>query len=404
MILADASTWPLLVTALAALSASYLLVAIAGVLAFSRQGRAAPDAPDLVPITVLKPICGHDAQLLDNLRSFCRQDYPAYQVVFGVHDADDPAVPVIEQVIAEHPERDLVLVVDGRVTGANPKVSNLANMVREAKHDIIAIADADIRIERHYLKKLAMAFHDPEVGAATSLYSGSATGGLPSKLGAMFVNDWFLPSALVSNAFRELTFCFGATMAVRRDILRRIGGLQALAPYLADDYMLGRLVSERGAKVRLIPVLVENVIHEASLKGLFLHELRWARTMKSVEPLGYGMAFVTDALPIAILCCALLTAMTGSLAYPAAGLALVLALRVLLHYVVLSALRLNQPATPWLIPLRDCLTFWVRLASFAGQKVSWRGQELSVRAGSRLELDPERNADDEVAVSKPPVL
>lgn len=399
----DASTWPLLATLLVAVSASYLVVAIAGVLAFSRQCRAAPDAAAPIPITVLKPICGRDAQLLDNLRSFCDQDYPTYQVVFGVHDEDDPAVPVIRQVIAEHRERDLVLVIDGRVIGANPKVSNLVNMIREAKHDIIAIADADIRIDRHYLKKLAMTFDDPEVGAATSLYAGCAAGGLPSKLGAMFVNDWFLPSALVSNAFQELTFCFGATMAVRRETLRKIGGIQALAPYLADDYMLGQLVSARGDKVRLIPALVENVIHEADMRSLFLHELRWARTMRSVQPVGYGMAFVTDAVPIAILCGALLVAMTGSYAYPLAGLALVTALRILLHSVVRSSLRLRQPGTPWLIPLRDCLTFYVRLASFLGQRVSWRGRDLSVTARSRLEPETERSTD-EVAVSKPPVL
>lgn len=402
--------WLLAVLALGALSALYLIAALGSLAAFKRCCAAAtasarPAAE--IPITVLKPVCGLDAELMANLRSFCDQDYGAVQIVFGLRDADDPARQVVERLIADFPQRDLALVVDGRARGANHKASNLANMMRAAKHEVLLISDADVRVRRDFLRSVAACFADPRVGAASALYAGvgagGSAGGLPSQLGAMFVNDWFLPSVLVSCASQEIDYCLGATMAVRRELLERIGGFEALEPYLADDYMLGKLVRAQGAEVRLLPTLVETVVHEPTFRDLLLHELRWARTIRSVQPVGYALSFVTDALPIAVLLGLLVYAVTGSLAYPAAGIAVVLGLRLLLHYAVRASLGLRQPAMPWLLPLRDCLTFAVRAASFAGQRVSWRGRELSVASGSRLSLRSDES-HDEVAVSKPPVV
>lgn len=420
--------WLLAVAALGAPSALYLVAALCSVISFARRGTASGTGPGVgpgigpgvgprverrlgtgigaapeIPITVLKPVCGLDAELMANLRSFCDQDYGAFQIVFGLRDADDPARRVVERLIADYPERDLVLVVDGRARGANHKASNLANMMRAAKHELLLVADADVRIGRRFLETVAACFADPRVGAASAPYAGVAAGGLPSQLGAMFVNDWFLPSVLVSGAAQDMDYCLGAAMAVRRDLLERIGGFEALEPYLADDFMLGQLIRAEGAEVRLLPSLVETVVHEPSIRALLVHELRWARTIRSVQPVGYALSFVTDALPIAVLLGLLVYALTGSLAYPAAGIALVLVLRLLLHYAVRASLGLRQPAMPWLVPLRDTLTFAVRAASFAGQSVSWRGRELSVAAGSRLSLRSDES-HDEVAVPKPPVV
>ncbi|MEL0112890.1 MAG: glycosyltransferase, partial [Rickettsiales bacterium] len=215
--------------ALAGLSFSYVGLCIVALLCFRRRLHAEPDRSFRPSVTVLKPVCGDEPELLENLRTFCVQEYPTYQVIFGVRDADDPAIPSIERLIAEHPETDIALVVDDRIYGRNLKVSNLINMFEKARHDIIVVADSDMRVGRGYLAAVAGTFTDPRVGAATCLYSGAGGANLASRLGAMFINDWFLPSALIPTMFGELKFCFGATMAVRRAALKEIGGFEALA-------------------------------------------------------------------------------------------------------------------------------------------------------------------------------
>ena len=370
---------------LVVLSSSYLAVACIGVFRFKTKLNAPAPAQDWVPVTVLKPLCGLEAGLAENLRSFCVQDYETYQVVFGVRDAADPAVAIVNRLIAEFPERDISLVVNDRLIGTNYKVSNLANMFEKASHDVIVIADSDMRVGSDYLKAVALPFRRNEVGAATCLYSGSAQPGLPSKLGAMFINDWFLPSALIPTMFRELKFCFGATMAIRRDALENFGSFEALANILADDYMLGNLVAKQGYKIELIPYVVENVVDEPNLKALFLHEVRWARTIRSVQPGGYALSAVTEALPVAGLASVLLFFAGASplaVAAPLAGMAL---LRGGLHGLVHGAVRHKGVYAPWLIPLRDAVSLAVRVSSYFGSRVHWREQVMMVQSNSRLQ-------------------
>lgn len=377
--------------ALAASVPSLIYIAVAIVRVGAFRTRLQDTAPNrhLPAMTVLKPICGLDPGLRDNLRSFCDQDYPTYQVLFGVRDRHDPAIPVIEDVIAEFPERDVKLVVDDRIVGNNYKVGNLTNMYRWAKHDIIVVADSDIRVGRSYLRTIAGPLQDQNVGAVTCLYTGSTVrgGGVLSVLSAMYVNDWFLPSALVSlTGGQDLRYGFGATIAVRREAVEAIGGFSALARYLADDYMLGRLVSEHGYKVRLAPYLVETVIREQSLKALFLRELRWARTIRSLQPFGFAFSFVTDVLPVSMLAAGLLYLSTGQGLWATLLVVLMLVLRLQLHYRVRRVSRIRHAATPWLIPLRDLLTFAVRLISFTGRTVHWRQRQFLVRADGELEI------------------
>lgn len=370
---------------LLALSVAYAVLAIACVLVFRRRVRAATVvAVEQPPVTILKPLCGLEDGLADNLRSFCRQDYGRFQVVFGVRDADDPAIAVAEAIIAEFPDRDISLVVNGRTIGRNLKVSNLANMFPSARHDILVIADSDMRVREDYLKAVVAPFVRNEVGAATCLYSGSGRDGLASRLGAMFINDWFLPSALIPATLGKLAFCFGATMAVRRDVLEAIGGFEALAGFLADDYKLGRLVAERRCSIELVPYIVENVIAEESLASLFNHEIRWARTIRSVQPYGYFLSAVTEVLTIALLAAISVYVATGSAALSAGPVLGGLALRLGLHYAVGATVGGRGVRAPWLVPMRDFLSFAVRVASYGSNTVLWRKQMLTVRPNSRI--------------------
>ena len=367
------------------LPAAYLITAIFGVWQFRRIHERAPRHVAAGPgVTVLKPLCGDEVELLENLRSFCDQDYPDFQVIFGLSSDKDPAILKVKQLMGEFQEHDISLVVDERVHGSNLKISNILNMLDHAKHDILVIADSDMRVERDYLQIVAATFDDPCVSAATCLYSGSARGGLPSTLGAMFINDWFFPSALIPALRDKLTYCFGATMAARRGAIENIGGFGALANILADDYMLGNFVHRQGQKVALAPYLVRNIVHEPSMRALFLHEVRWARTIKNVKPLSYALSTITEGLFLSVAAAVLLSFGGVSGWLIALPIIIVALLRLALHLGVSETIKGQGERTPWLIPLRDLLSLGVRISSYFGTTVHWREQVLTVRANSTL--------------------
>jgi ceramide glucosyltransferase len=356
---------------------AYAAFAVGRVRVFARQRVQPVGGP---PVTVLKPLRGAEPELYENLRSFCEQDYAEFQVVFGVRDAQDPAIAVVEQVMRDLPGRDLTLIVNDRVVGTNLKVSNLANMYGAAKHDLLVIADSDMRVDRRYLGTVVGPLLDPSVGVVTCLYAGRSVGGRWAAVGAMFINDWFLPAVLVARAFRSSPYCFGATMAVRRDALDAIGGLTTLACYLADDYMLGVLLSRRGLRVVLSPYLVETIVCERGARALFSHELRWARTIRTLQPLGHAMSFLTYSLVLSV--AYLLVSSWGALGLTIAGGAL--ALRFYVHYAVRTSLALREPARPWLVPLRDAFSAAVWAASFWGRTVQWRARRFTVASDGRI--------------------
>jgi len=343
------------------------------------------------PATILKPLYGPEPGLYDNLRSFCDQDYPAYQVVFGLRSEADPAAAVVRQLIADLPGRDLALVIDGHVAGRNLKASNLHNMMRAAKHELLIVSDSDMRVGRDYLANVVGPFDDSRVGAVTCLYRGTPVGGLASALGAMFINEWFLPSVLVALTFEKLRYCFGATMAVRRRLLDEIGGFGALAAYLADDHMLGKLVAAQGYKVHLSPYVVENIVSEPDLSGLFRHELRWARTVRTVRPGGYALSFVMYAVPLAILAAVVNEMTAGWHRVAVASLLVGLLPRIFLHYRMRAAYYPASRARPWLVPVRDLFCFVVWATSFVGRAVRWRDQDLRVQPDGVLAPEKVRN-------------
>jgi ceramide glucosyltransferase len=376
----------IIVLSLFVFSIGYMIMAIGRVLVFRHKTRQPAPQSNNLSVTVLKPICGTEYELAENLRSFCRQDYGDHQVIFGVRDNTDLAIPVIKAVIKEFSDRDISLVVDDQIIGSNYKISNLANMAKIAKHDIFVISDSDMRVSKDYLQRVVAPFANNKVGASTCLYSGTPAKGLASRLGAMFVNDWFLPSALIPTMFGKLKFCFGATMAVRRNVLESFGGFPALADYLADDYMLGKFVVEQGYDVALVPYVVENVILEEDLKGLFFHETRWARTIRSVQPGGYAASITTEILPLSIFAAFGAFTMGATAPMSLVPIAIALGMRTILHYAVCRGLTNGKSCGAWLIPVRDMLSFAVRIYSFCGTKVLWREREFVVLADNRLKV------------------
>lgn len=336
-------------------------------------------ATDFQPaVTVLKPVYGLDPEMLDNLRSFCRQDYPEYQIIFGVHDEKDLAIPLIKKVIKEFKKIDISYIVNSKIHGANHKVSNLINMYPTAKYDYLLVADSDMRVPSDYLSSVMPAFSSPEVGAVTCLYTGTAVGKIASSLNAMFINSWFLPSVLISKLIEPIKYCLGATMIVRRDLLEKIGGFKALSNYLADDYMLGKLVSDLGYKVHLSHLIVENIVEEASLKDLVSHELRWARTLRRVEPIGYAFTFLTDTIIISLIAALTIYLNTGLIEWALMPILIVMVARVFLHYRTAKISGSNNAGSILLIPLRDLLSFCIRVLSFTGNSIQWRNNSFNV--------------------------
>ena len=334
------------------------------------------------PVTILKPLCGEDSGLEANLRSFCRQDHPVFQIVFGVRDEEDAAIPVVRRLMAEFPAADLTLVVDPRRRGRNLKIANLHNMLAAARHDLLVLADSDMRVGPDYLATICAPLADPAVGLVTCLYRGIPAGSVWSRLACLHVNHGFLPQAAVAEAIGAGAGCFGASIALRRATLAEIGGLAAIEDALADDYALGAAVRRLGGRIELSSQLVDNVIDEPSFAALFRHELRWARTIRLVAPAGFLGSAVTQPLVIAAL-----ATLLGALPLAAPAM---LALALLCRGATVAATdrALGLPRSPLhLLPFRDLLSFAVFVASFFARRVEWRDRTFRVGPGGELTLD-----------------
>lgn len=338
-----------------------------------RSGHAAHPQP----VTVLKPLHGAEPRLYENLHTFCLQTHPDYQLVFGIREADDPAIAVVQRLREAFPQRSIALAVDQRVYGANFKVSNLMNMLPHAQHDWLVLADADISVPADYLTRVTAPLADPGVGIVTCLYHGIPGPSFWSRLGRLFIDDWFAPSVRLSHAFGSTRFAFGSTIALRRDTLLTIGGFEALRDTLADDFWLGELTRRAGLRTVLSEVVVGTDVGESKLKELWSHELRWLRTIRSIAPAGFAMTFVCFTSPLLLL---------GLCLAPGPAAAALTALgggaRVLLHFL---QRRSSDRTFAWhevlLIPLRDTLLLMEWAAALAGWQVRWRGQVMHARGG-----------------------
>jgi ceramide glucosyltransferase len=362
----------------ATLGCVYALVAVYAVRRFVASAPIAP-VTNFPAVTILKPLHGAEPNLAANLTRFCEQDYPSpVQIVFGVSHRADPAIAIVRELVAAFPDRDLKLVINARTHGSNRKVSNLINMAAEASHDVLIISDSDITVDADYLKRVVTSLQQPGIGVVTSLYHGVAARGVWAKLAAAAIDYHFLPSVLVGVMFRLAAPCFGSTIAIRKETLAGIGGLEAVADQLADDYALGAAVRRSGLDIAIPAYSVGHECAQQSAAQLIRHELRWARTIRSVDPLGYAGTVITHALPLALLGVALGGMTPLAVLVPAALLC-----RAALQAELDRAFRLRK-GFYWLGPLRDLVSFAVFVASFFGRDVEWRGHRYGVQADNTL--------------------
>jgi ceramide glucosyltransferase len=366
--------------AVAVAGCAYALFAVFAAREFAGRKRdTAPALANASAVSVLKPLHGLEPNLYANLAQFCAQDYPGpVQIVFGVADAADPAIAVVRELIAAFPGRDLALVVTARRFGTNHKVSNLINMLGEARHDVLVVSDSDIIVTPDYLKNVTAVLAQPGIGLVTCCYRGIGASGAWARLAAAAIDYHFLPSVLVGLKLGLAEPCFGSTIAIRKSTLSMIGGFEAVTDQLADDYALGALVRRAGLVVAVPPMIVAHDCTQKSALDLLRQELRWARTIRAVDPLGFAGLAITHAVPFG-----LIGLLLGG-ATPAALIAVAaLICRLVLQIALDRAFALRDDFY-WMGPVRDILSFLVFVLSFIGRGVEWRGHRYGAQADNTL--------------------
>ena len=382
-----------LVLLLALAGCAYGLVAAALAGRFVR--RPAPVLTGAAPsVTILKPLCGMEPNLYENLETFCRQTYPgAVQIVFGVQNAADPAIPVVHRLVKAYPALRLDLVVDARQHGSNRKVSNLVNMSAEIAHDVVVLADSDMVVKPDYLARVVAELSQPGVNGVTCLYHGvPAHRGIWAHLSALAIDVQFLPNVVMGTALGLAKPCFGSTIAFTAQALAEIGGFIAFRDDLADDYAIGEALRAGGGIVAIPTFTIGHTCVDTDLSGLWSHELRWNRTIRNVDPAGYAGSLVTHAFPLALI---------GALIPGAGGTGLAVAAFALACRIVLCV-RLERAfglaSHPyWLLPIRDILSFMNFTWSFVSGAVTWKGHDYRVVADGTL--IPERSLGHDAGAS-----
>ncbi len=333
------------------------------------------------PISILKPICGVDSKTYWNLASFCQQDYPEYQIIFGVQDRHDPSLVVVKQIIADFPQLDIQFVISDRVLGTNRKVSNLANAVVKAKHEILVLADSDVRVRSNYLQQVVQPLSQPQVGVVTCLYRSLSPDWL-TKLENLNIPVEFHPGVLVSTQLEGIQFAMGQTIVIRQTVLEEIGGFAAIADYLADDFQLGYLPVQAGYQVVLSDHIVEHVVAASSFAESLHRQMRWMLVIRVSRPWGYvGLIFTYGTVTSLLFMLA-----TAGSALGWAVLGLVWGLRLFMGWFI-GVKHLNDPIAKqlfWLLPLRDSLSFVLWCCGFIGNTIEWRGHQFKLTKEGKL--------------------
>jgi len=365
-----------------AANAYYLLSIVAGFRFFSRPSLL-EDGHSL-PVTIMVPLYGADFEAYENYARFCLQDYPHYQIVFGVRDSRDSSTPIVEKLIADFSDRDIALVISDSTIGQNLKVSNLQNMLARVKHEQIVIVDSDIRVGRDYLRKVLAPLSDPRVGLVTCLYRAAETPDFAAKLEAVGITAEFTAGVLMARMLEGVKFALGSTMATTRTRLEAIGGFHALADYLADDFMLGNLIERDGYEVRLSQHVVETAMQPSGFAGMMRHQMRWARSTRISRPMGYLGLILTYGTALALLNLAVDRASTFSLILLASTLVvrLMMGWVIGVHWLGDRVLKKNF----WLVPVRDLLSFFIWCLSWVGKRVEWRGRLFEVARDGKMIL------------------
>ncbi|HXR33491.1 MAG TPA: bacteriohopanetetrol glucosamine biosynthesis glycosyltransferase HpnI [Verrucomicrobiae bacterium] len=380
------SIWRLLILLLALAPLGYYLAGILAAFRFFARARA-KQLPDFTPpVSVLKPVHGIDFASYENFGSFCRQDYPDYEILFCVNELSDPAVAIIEKVIADFPERSIRILFGAAPIGSNRKINNLVLLARGARHEILLQSDGDVRVGPNYLHEVVAPFRDPAVGVVSCLYRGIAQNNLWAQLEAVGAASDFIAGALVAGWKEGVTFALGASVATTKSWLVKIGGYESLANLLADDYEIGNRVYKVGGRVLLSREPVWTMYPAQTARGFWEHQVRWARTIRLVRPASFLGLLLTHGLPLALLAAAVAPAAWIGAVYLLGYLVLRLAMAWVVGVWGLQDAVLRRKL--WLVPLRDLLHFAVWLAAFASHRIKWGGLEFELRDGQMIETQP----------------
>jgi len=349
-----------------------------------RLSEPPPQESQLPPVSILKPLKGVDSEIWESFCSHCEQNYPEFQLIFGVSDPADPAIEVVGKLQAKYPNLPIELIVCDRVLGTNIKVSNLAQMLPAARHELLLVNDSDIRVPPDYLRKVITPLTDASVGLVTCVYRGvaspTARPTLGSRLEALGISTDFVPGVLSARFLeRGLHFGLGSTLAFRRRDLEAIGGFDALLDYLADDYELGRRIASTGKKVELSAATVVTFLPAYTLREFFRHQLRWSRTIRDARRWGYAGLLFTFGLPWVLV--TLLAARGSEWAW--ALLTMTVAARLAVGFgsaiIVLNDQQFFRSI--FFLPLRDLIAPLVWAASFVGNRIHWRGDVFELKDG-----------------------
>ncbi len=342
------------------------------------------------PVSLLKPVRGVDFGSWENLVSFCRQDYPEYEILFAVNDDADPAVPLIRRLIVEIPERSIRLFIGAEPLGANRKVNKLARLAAEARHEILVISDGDVRVGPQYLREVVAPFEDEKIGAVTCFYRGITEKNLGAEMEAIGASSDFFAGVLMAAWLEGISFALGASITTTKTWVARIGGFASIANMHSDDYELGNRIAKAGGRVLLSRESVWTMYPAQSLEGFWNHQVRWARTVRLCRPWSYIGLIFTHGLPWAVFAAIL----APSISVAAAFISAYLLLRLVMAWTV-GVWGIGDEVLKkklWLVPFRDAVHFAVWLASFASNRITWGGEEYTMHQGQMVRVTAEEPA------------
>ncbi len=363
-------------------SAVYHAICIYSAAAFFRPQNKTLNNSFTPPVTILKPVRGVDDRAYECWVSCCKQDYPNYEIVFGLRDEDDPAIPLIKQLQKDYPERQIKLVISSNTIGVSAKVSNLHNTLPSASHEILVISDSDIYVPTNYLRSVVAPFANEKIGVVTCLYRAVGGTNFAALLETIGITGEFMLGVLVARQLEGVKFALGSTVATRKKVLSEIGGFAAIADYLSDDFLIGNLAANIGYEVYISECIVETVVPDYKFSDFIKHQLRWARGTRASRPAGYvGMLFTfTTALALLLIACFPFTLLAWIVALFA------LAVRFIAGWLIggiwIGDQRLKRYF--YLLPVRDLISFGIWLASFVGNTVYWRGDQFRLEVGGKL--------------------
>jgi ceramide glucosyltransferase len=372
--------WSMLLLVPVVVSCVYWLATAAMMLRFFRA--RAPARRGWRPaVSLIKPVCGLEKNLYENLSTACRQEYPAYEVIFSVQDETDPALGILARIRDEHPSIPVHIVVEKACAGPNGRLSNILNATEHAIGEVLVYSDSDMRLDPKYLTHIVAPLADPGVGVACTVYRAQGAENLYESLELLSLNADFVPSMVFARETGAALACPGASQAIRRETLTRIGGLEPMAYSLVEDLELGRAVVGAGLTIALVPHVAVTGVDLPRASLWWRHQVYWDQNTRVASPVGFFFTWLTRGVPFA--------ALYALLAGPAAWLVLTIALAVRLGTTLVNSTLLDDREgirRAWLLPLRDAASLGVWFASLIGRKVYWRGRVFELRGNAMIEV------------------